>query len=89
MKETPLISEDLLKLLVCPKSGGKLKHQIEAIERCVSVLPEAGRNLIELHYFQGIDADTVAAHLHIVKRAVFYRIATNLKDIQYLLGMTE
>jgi uncharacterized protein YbaR (Trm112 family) len=25
MKETPLIDEGLLKILVCPKSGGKLK----------------------------------------------------------------
>ncbi|MDR0580883.1 MAG: hypothetical protein LBG04_02090 [Holosporaceae bacterium] len=25
MKETPLISDDLLRLLVCPKSGGQLK----------------------------------------------------------------
>ncbi|MDR0678089.1 MAG: hypothetical protein LBF44_00965 [Holosporaceae bacterium] len=25
MEETPLIGKDLLKLLVCPKSGGKLK----------------------------------------------------------------
>jgi uncharacterized protein YbaR (Trm112 family) len=24
MKETPLISEDLINLLVCPKSGGSL-----------------------------------------------------------------
>jgi uncharacterized protein YbaR (Trm112 family) len=25
MEETPLIGKDLLKLLVCPKSGGKLR----------------------------------------------------------------
>ncbi|MDR0631902.1 MAG: hypothetical protein LBF54_01510 [Holosporaceae bacterium] len=27
MKETPLLDESLLKLLVCPKSGGKLKQE--------------------------------------------------------------
>jgi uncharacterized protein YbaR (Trm112 family) len=31
MKETPLISEDLLKLLVCPKSGGKLKLESDRL----------------------------------------------------------
>ena len=31
MKETPLISEDLLKILVCPKSGGKLKLESDKL----------------------------------------------------------
>jgi uncharacterized protein YbaR (Trm112 family) len=31
MKETPLISEDLLKLLICPKSGGKLKRESDKL----------------------------------------------------------
>ncbi|MDR2724320.1 MAG: hypothetical protein LBB25_03925 [Holosporaceae bacterium] len=31
MKETPLISEDLLKILVCPKSGGSLKLESDRL----------------------------------------------------------
>ncbi|MDR2157740.1 MAG: Trm112 family protein [Holosporaceae bacterium] len=31
MKETPLISEDLLKLLICPKSGGTLKMESDKL----------------------------------------------------------
>ncbi|MDR1982662.1 MAG: hypothetical protein LBQ08_02590 [Holosporaceae bacterium] len=31
MKETPLISEDLLKLLVCPQSGGKLRLESDRL----------------------------------------------------------
>ncbi|MDR2646124.1 MAG: hypothetical protein LBC04_03065 [Holosporaceae bacterium] len=31
MKETPLISNDLLKILVCPKSGGQLKLESDRL----------------------------------------------------------
>jgi DNA-directed RNA polymerase specialized sigma subunit len=71
------------------ETGGELKKQIDAIERVIYALDDENAKIIKLHYFDGVGTDTIAGRIHISERAVFYRLTTIIKDIQYILGMIE
>ena len=69
-------------------SENELIGKLNAIEKAVASLDEISRKAIELHYFKCATIEITAAHVYMTVRGTYYRIASAIKKVAYLIENT-
>lgn len=77
-----MLDDDVLAKLdadSAAESDGEQAQRLDALKRCVELLPERARAILEMRYFQGRDGGSLASHFQ-MSAAAIYKVIQRAHD---------